>query len=206
MEKYEYPIQSTCIDKYTWYVSSTYKEGNVFDDWQQILVLKIAQLFYVRYGSSNKNTVPRPLPFFGKKCELQSDTQIRCETSPGAGKDHSWKLTVGLLTTGEIDMPNTGYLPPVIKDFVVYNNTEITVHDYKTAGGQFIEIDGSDFGPIPDASTYFYQVNISMNWGYGVDLTNAPSVFIPYGCSHTVPHKRSDAPYQKVLGVPLIGK
>ena len=29
-----------------------------------------------------------------------------------------------------------------------------------------------------------------MNWGLGVDLANVPSVFIPYGCSHTVPHEK----------------
>ena len=146
----------------------------------------------LEYGNPNPLTKPRPLPFTARDCILVDDTQLRCKMAPGTGKGHSWLLSMGSQSTGVLPMM-TYYNPPVVKDFLVYAiGDPATVEQFNTSGGQMVEIEGTDFGPKPNETSYLYNLSVSTEWTLGPAENDRLTKFVPRlgDCVHSVPHER----------------
>jgi hypothetical protein len=77
-----------------------------------------------------------------------ANIQMKCDMVEGAGKSHEWLLTVG----GQDSLgPTSSYHQPVI---TLINGPSAS--NFKTNGGQAIELKGINFGPYPDGALVTY--------------------------------------------------
>jgi hypothetical protein len=82
--------------------------------------------------------------FVPGSCNATDNERITCLTAPGAGVGHEWNVSVG----GQASLsPSTSYALPVINRLAAVNVGSL--QNFTTAGGDLIEIEGTNFGCVP---------------------------------------------------------
>jgi len=115
-----------------------------------------------------------PIVYTATPCAVVSQTQIVCATAPGTGAGHTWSLTVGgQAATVSPTAATTSYAAPVV---ATYDGVGAT--NARTNGGQLINIQGSNFGPVGGASVVGLYGNKDIN----------PREFTSTSCTVTVAH------------------
>ena len=97
---------------------------------------------------SNAFTQSRPRTYAAVGCAIVApNTQLRCLSSVGVGKEYVFRVTVGggaAANWSSLDAA-LSYFPPVIESFSGYGFLAAS-----TAGGELVNITGSGFGSIED--------------------------------------------------------
>ena len=89
------------------------------------------------------------LRYTAQGCRIMDDhIRVRCLTSPGVGRLHKWKLTVGAQISPFLEA-FTSYAPPSIAEY-----TGDGAKDANTAGNQWVIIAGRNFGTVAEDQQY----------------------------------------------------
>jgi hypothetical protein len=160
---------------------SVYIDGNYFGP-----LSTSPFLFDVTYGSFPQawNASSPFYPPYNAHCILRgAHTQLYCTTSPGTGKNHSWKISVAgqtpILDNGFIHA-ETSYGAPIIfrLDDILYNPMSAGL----TTGGEVVVITGRNFGPLGHPGRSLIEAWYGGKKGEGDILFHASS------CSVTIAH------------------
>jgi hypothetical protein len=102
--------------------------------------------------------------YVASNCVVTSEipNQVSCLTVPGVGKAFTYIINVGGNTNVSRRVSTNGYAPPLVSSVERVAADQVVdpslggvpgVTDYMTAGGEFILINGRNFGPCPGGVT-----------------------------------------------------
>ena len=90
--------------------------------------------------------------YYGTSCSVSvAHTQITCLSAEGTGKDHAMSVRVGGQNS-TWSVQNVSYAAPTIYNYVTEWVVETSDDGASTSGGQFVMLEGSDFGPVSESA------------------------------------------------------
>jgi hypothetical protein len=128
---------------------------------------------------SNHHTQVTARSYLGVACTVEApNTNVRCRSAPGVGRDYRFMLTVdgGDSVSWSPEEQYISYAAPVIESFSGQGMAGAL-----TSGGQEVVITGSGFGPVEDTGS------IDFVRYFAVGVSNAS--FLASSCNVTVSHR-----------------
>ena len=135
---------------------------------------------------------------FSSTCTISSATKLLCPAPEGIGTNHFYKVTVGgqdsSTTTGNLKSSYIGPAITEVKDVWETTAASDTLNTYSTAGGEFVTLIGTNFGPNLDNynQNLVYGGHITVTYGktVGDGSTLAGATFTGTSCTIVTTHTK----------------